>query len=1369
MNKKIFTLLAGAFLMFAAVWSVDAQINHGQWDRSLLKLADPVKKLTEGANKGFYHLKVDSIHSVDPAFCLRAVGGNTVLANNEMNDSIVLFMGKESNGRYNLFIDTLNYARKHRLVGPGTGTEFASDTKAEESAASLWCVTVDKYVQGQNPIFDFVNKEQETMLEVDLHEYESWEVDPNRIPGTMVRRSSGIGDAPGGISGWQFSTTYATQVDSLMPLISYLTMGDPERDTVAVLCMDSVQFMDPASNRHPKVVVKIASAKDVKNGKVDGVLYFTLTEAAPFIVNEKDFNEKFGKTPGATSAKLVFDPDVNNNSNPFTSGALKAHYITDGPHRFGFRIDTLAYNASNSGWAQIPANKDYADLYTNDQLTNFWAFGGQKFRIDTVFGTTLDSLGYLHFSNIAQTQYLEVLPEYHTQNKAPMRYLKLGFRNTADGAPGYHWGANPNATAKHDSVLYGQAAFRLVYYPSGDSIYINSYQATYLPDYDNSTSSLMNQFQVSTNGWRDSVTQAIFTYWADTMALQHPDHRGWDLTPSTPLIPGDSLDMVTARLKHGRKIKLNFPEPYSFYHRLYVALQNVTGDTRVTLHSNNNTFKDGQINTRIHFDIYRPCKGTNGKTTIDPDLYLIRNEKGFYLHVALNSPVDSPTWISPADMDDVHPELLPSFQWVVEKQYIASEVSPIVFTNREFGELDFTAQLDTTQSIPFNFRAKTYKWNTEPVNANTVEFGKHNDAGKTKYTFISLPKQYKSDPLMGYTWIDPDSAIVSTYAFRYNNGLNGDFYLGVNNKNEKDSAIYADSKTNFEKMYFSLDTILDESIGGLVDYGYEVTAKTTKAIPDLVQLKRQAYRLTYKDPFLMTCKNPVSIANSIDDYYILKARGSYRDLFGKPVFYLRHVYHKENKNMEPAFALVQRMDTTTWNPMTGSWKDGFKEYLDGKLGKQQADKFWENLEHADTLNFGMFVAQVEAGTARLKMGFRANSATTVSTFTRERDDDPIYRRFNTTFEGTYATDAPDTVHFYTPQESYRFLYENTGALPAQKPNWDYTIAGVPGKLGGKNYLGYVSHVQYPSANTAIFVDTAYINRGTGYIKPQYLLMVDPQFIGGYACDDDGNPTIKLPDYIRGRYLINAHDSAYNNGTGKTDYNYIWRPDYTRLVFTDAVHANDHLYILGEYGDQATLNSLGLLTNRIIDGKAKDKVIDLDKLHKYATGEGKGKIRAIFLGTNTHKDCVFQFRLVERGSNDFFIESETEDRDTIAGPMIAPCVGGWVKIEGDVPTISKTDTYQTMSQAARFNVLRPHAEGYNPNPTDNDEVVTFAVVGLTNAVSIQNAANKKVVISNILGQTVANTTITSDNETITVPKGVVIVSVEGEEAVKTLVK
>ena len=74
-------------------------------------------------------------------------------------------------------------------------------------------------------------------------------------------------------------------------------------------------------------------------------------------------------------------------------------------------------------------------------------------------------------------------------------------------------------------------------------------------------------------------------------------------------------------------------------------------------------------------------------------------------------------------------------------------------------------------------------------------------------------------------------------------------------------------------------------------------------------------------------------------------------------------------------------------------------------------------------------------------------------------------------------------------------------------------------------------------------------------------------------------------------------------------------------------------------------------------------------------------------------------------------------------------------------------------------------------TDNETIATseIAVIAGEGQVTIANAAGKKVVISNILGQIVANTVIASDNAIIAAPQGVVVVAVEGEAAVKAIVK
>lgn len=75
------------------------------------------------------------------------------------------------------------------------------------------------------------------------------------------------------------------------------------------------------------------------------------------------------------------------------------------------------------------------------------------------------------------------------------------------------------------------------------------------------------------------------------------------------------------------------------------------------------------------------------------------------------------------------------------------------------------------------------------------------------------------------------------------------------------------------------------------------------------------------------------------------------------------------------------------------------------------------------------------------------------------------------------------------------------------------------------------------------------------------------------------------------------------------------------------------------------------------------------------------------------------------------------------------------------------------------------------PVANDAINASAVsvIATDGAIIIKGAQGKEVAISNILGQTIANTVLSSDNATISAPAGVVIVAIEGEAAVKAIVK
>jgi|GEM_PF-596458 len=1390
MNKKIFTLLAGILMLGLFAVSGNAQGRSTFLKKQDLRVGKPVRKLQAGPNKGYYYLSVDSVVGFNSATALGKLKngrGDTIQSyipdgNNGSKKLMVLFMRPDTNknGKYSLFVDTLNVIKRtgnrDSVKAKWKGYFKDNTPKTEISASALWCVNVTDYQQGQNPTFDFTNKQYETLLEIDAYNHESWRYDSTMAFNTVDRKnwrmSPAHGDTslvPGGLSGWEFSETYATVLNAGRPLVTYL---DDTHDTVAVLCMPRDTS---GGHRFGELVpdsficVKIAPATDVRAGKVDGMLYFTLREALPFALDANDFNSLSRTNP------LKFSPDAASN-NIFTSG-LEAAQLDTSAHRAALvNAAFLKSYATPPSLALAPWN---APVPGDTVLVAF---------PDSI----LDYLGYLHLKS--GNNYLRVDSNFHVRNAGGDQFLKF-----ATGTQAQMWTKLRGDTVSlRDSLMYGQYVWRMVYYPSGDSVYINPFKAAYRPEYDpaiwrNGADS------VRTLGW---VTQQRYTFAAipDTAVLYmqsnssvndgHLDATNLALisantnTMVTTVNKLDSNQVKTARLRDGFMIGAEntrgeaAPLPYKYRHRLYVSIQNLASGREVTLHSNHSGFLpagDCSINTHINFGgYYTPCLATGSdRVSIPSDLYLIRNTDGQYLHVPLYSAHDSAVWTY---LDEfVHPEELPSFQWIVEKRYRNSENSPINIINREFGHrvgnkygLAFENVQLKKDMKHFSFRTDRWRWNEEKmVNERTTTFdaAKSNMSEKNGATFIALPKKYKNDPLLGYQWINPDTSIVNLYAFNYASGIDDSRYIStakdfdMNAYPRTDTFLYIGAKDNFDVAYFRMDTIGAEN-GKLNEYGYKVVSNKNQ-VDDLVTLKRQAYRLNFENPFKY-CLGTLSVSNAAQHFYSLSSRltAPLTNILGRPVFYLRDVY-MENDGVKD-FALVQVMDTVA---MQSADSTQLKTYMTQTLGSQVSDLMMRNLRIAGKFNPGLFVMAVDEPTLKLKFDYRGNSVTRVSTFRLKKDADPIYRRFNTELEGKVGDDSPRTMKFFRTSSMTTgkdYLFENTGALTDQKAYYK----------GPRNYLGLVSSNSNPNAKTSIFVDTAYVNRGTGYIKPQYLLMIRPSIVNDtLGCDDNGELTIHLPGYRRGMYLINATDSANMERTAGVDderNTYLWNTRWERFVFTDAIHANDALYILGG----ADLSNLYTK----VDAKGNVKALDLAKLDAVSdptpAAPKNGKIRKIALGNNYHKDCVFSFRLVERGSpqKDFLIESETAYRGepiTDRNPMIAPCIGGWLKIQNGVPVISRSDEENRIPEGDLFNV-----EMTSEDPVSN--VVVPATTGVkvvaeNGSVTVLNASGKRVVISNVLGQTVANTVLTSDRATVSAPKGVVLVAVEGEPVVKALVK
>ena len=135
---------------------------------------------------------------------------------------------------------------------------------------------------------------------------------------------------------------------------------------------------------------------------------------------------------------------------------------------------------------------------------------------------------------------------------------------------------------------------------------------------------------------------------------------------------------------------------------------------------------------------------------------------------------------------------------------------------------------------------------------------------------------------------------------------------------------------------------------------------------------------------------------------------------------------------------------------------------------------------------------------------------------------------------------------------------------------------------------------------------------------------------------------------------------------------------------------------------------------------------------------------------------------------FLFESMQAD-----GLDIAPTKAAWLKMQNGCLVLSdKDDSKFDETATGGDDALIFNVEQGDDIATDNETIDAVEGVSITTdngTVTIQGAAGKSVVISNILGKVVAETVLTSDNATIAVPAGIVAVAVDGEEAVKAIVK
>ena len=335
---------------------------------------------------------------------------------------------------------------------------------------------------------------------------------------------------------------------------------------------------------------------------------------------------------------------------------------------------------------------------------------------------------------------------------------------------------------------------------------------------------------------------------------------------------------------------------------------------------------------------------------------------------------------------------------------------------------------------------------------------------------------------------------------------------------------------------------------------------------------------------------------------------------------------------------------------------------------------------------------------------------------------PEYRRLGATVKDGYNDMEGDLniLKFFRTNDENQFLYENTMNRNAQ--NGDACL----------NFLGETNLADQPAKSQLPFlVDTAFIRNETR--KPLYLLSVRNEFVKGkeaVACPDHGfDPncphwTAGTPDHRTGAYLVALDDSVATYAQAKYQGN-------VRLAFVDATHVGDSL----------------IIASSKYTGKKKDAAKDT---LSFVTNKGAQKMNA----------ATFAFKLVDRAVDPegdkaaFFIE---------AVPATEGGTARYVRVHNTVPVL-----VSNLDEAAKFEVMAA-AEG--ETATSNESIATegVKVIAGNGVVTVKGAEGKNVVITNVLGQTIANTVVSSDEATIATPAGVVVVAVEGEAAVKAIVK
>ena len=745
---------------------------------------------------------------------------------------------------------------------------------------------------------------------------------------------------------------------------------------------------------------------------------------------------------------------------------------------------------------------------------------------------------------------------------------------------------------------------------------------------------------------------------------------------------------------------------------------------------------------------------------------------------------------------------MPAAQWVVEKKGTSS-IAPISITNREFSDDSYK----TSYQIPSDMQLFAVEGS-----ANEVFYFNGNQ--KDTVSFIKVDEDLVKDAKLGYKYVSENEAKVQTYLFNYLHGLALDKYLNV--PSGKDSIVRVDETG--AKASFRLQVVVkDDKYGygdGLVRNVYRITDGKGRYLTYDGTTKKYMMK-TYPTDYFLKENNDIEgkeyytlvEANLLNTSMTQAQAQAWYPEWCKGMAVADAMTIEEQYTPEGGSATYVTVGGTSYLAYPGSSdivavamydKDGQRlvddnskvdyytyQNVNGKIALKKVGA----AQYASR-NYASVKVSVDDNTLDLTRGslddkFYSNQEIRTSAFAVAMDDSPLYRRFNNAALGENVNDGPDSLTFVESVRNEYLMDEWNPNLTTETVDY----AGIWNKDKAEGKL-------------AFRIDTAWLNRGLGNIKPQYLISVardDQEGVETVPCteagphvDANGNITTDPSKCVHaqhgragfayGKYLVNFSDSAQAFIDREAKVNpYMFTTNssanssYTRVGFVKAIHAGDSLFVLTngfENVEPAKLDTATIIAN-YKKAKLENFIVDLvgDK-HKNVTWSFRyinpDKAGAV---TEEGAENAFLFESNVYGEKDQNYRTVNGDADRAIAPTYA---AAWLKMHNGCLVLTDINSQFSSAKtngdgALIFNVAQKDEEDMVTSNDNINNVEGVSVVAGNGTVTIQGAAGKSVVISNILGKVVAETVLTSDNVTIAVPAGIVAVAVEGETAVKVVVK